>query len=136
MPVVVQAMPEDEYDAWYAARQTLAKEQEKLASMNFTHEELMEQGAAVYTKYCASCHQENGKGIPPVFPALDGSAIATGPVDEHIGIILNGKPGTAMQAFGNQLNDADIAAVVTYERNGLGNSVGDMAQPADIKALR
>jgi len=135
MPIVVQAMPEDEFDKWYEARQILAKEQEKLASMEFTHDELMEQGEVVYEKYCASCHQTNGKGIPPVFPALDGSAIATGPVDEHIGIILNGKPGSAMQAFSSQLRPDEIGAVTHYERHAWGNNTGDIVQPRDVVKL-
>ena len=41
-----------------------------------------------------------------------------------------------MQAFGGQLNDVDIAAVITYERNSLGNNVGDMVQPSAIKNAR
>jgi len=135
MPIVVQAMPEDEFDAWYAARQQLAKEQEKLATMEFSHEELMEQGEVVYEKYCASCHQTNGKGIPPVFPALDGSAIATGPVEDHIGIILNGKPGSAMQAFSSQLRPDEIGAVTHYERHAWGNNTGDIVQPRDVVKL-
>ena len=135
MPIVVQAMPEDEFDAWYAARQQLAKEQEKLATMEFSHEELMEQGEVVYEKYCASCHQTNGKGIPPVFPALDGSAIATGPVEDHIGIILNGKPGSAMQAFSSQLRPDEIGAVTHYERHAWGNNTDDIVQPIDVVNL-
>jgi cytochrome c oxidase subunit 2 len=54
----------------------------------------------------------------------------------HVGIVLNGKAGTAMQAFGPQLNDLDLAAVITYERNALGNKTGDIVQPAQIKAAR
>ena len=135
MPIVVEAMPEDEYDAWYESRKLLAIEQAKIADMTFTHEELMEQGAEVYTKYCASCHQENGKGIPPVFPALDGSAIATGPVEDHIGIIVNGKPGTAMQAFSSQLRVDEIGAVTHYERHAWGNNTDDIVQPIDVANL-
>jgi cytochrome c oxidase subunit 2 len=71
-----------------------------------------------------------------VFPGLKGSAVAVGDIAKHIDVIVNGVSGTAMQAFGPQLNDADIAALVTYERNAWGNDVGDMAQPADIKAAR
>jgi cytochrome c oxidase subunit 2 len=54
----------------------------------------------------------------------------------HIDIVLNGKQGTAMAAWGPQLNDLEIAAVVTYERNAWGNDTGDLIQPADIKAAR
>jgi cytochrome c oxidase subunit 2 len=74
--------------------------------------------------------------VPPAFPALAGSALVTGPIEGHIDIIMNGKPGTAMQAFAGQLNDAEIAGVITYKRNSWGNNVGDIVQPAAIKALR
>ena len=49
---------------------------------------------------------------------------------------MNGKPGTAMMPFKNTLSDVDLAAVITFERNALGNSRGDIIQPAQIKALR
>jgi cytochrome c oxidase subunit 2 len=100
----------------------------------WTRDELMERGQQVYSTACVACHQANGQGLPPAFPPLTGSAITTGPVGEHINIVLHGRPGTVMQAFGEQLNAADLAAVITYERNALGNSVGDMVQPSDIKA--
>ena len=45
-------------------------------------------------------------------------------------------PGTAMPAFATQLDDADIAAVITHERNAWGNNMGDLVQPAQIKAAR
>ena len=95
--------------------------------------------------HCGTCHQPDGKGMPPAFPALSGSKIVTGPLlspdgkllkDSHVDRVLNGKEGTAMQAFRNTLNDVELAAVITYERNALGNSKGDLIQPAQIKALR
>ena len=49
---------------------------------------------------------------------------------------LNGKAGTAMQAFRNSLSDVEIASIITFERNSFGNQKGDMIQPAQIKALR
>jgi cytochrome c oxidase subunit 2 len=105
-------------------------------SKTFTQEELMAKGEAVYNTNCAACHQANGAGVPGAFPAITGSAIATGPIDAHISLVLNGRPGTAMAAFGGQLSEADIAAVVTYQRNGLGNSVGDMAQPMQVAGIK
>ena len=59
------------------------------------------------------------KESPGHSPAITGSAIATGAIDAHIDIVVNGKTGTAMQAFKEQLSAADIAAVVTYQRNAL-----------------
>ncbi|MGB0847210.1 MAG: cytochrome c oxidase subunit II [Thiolinea sp.] len=136
MPITVIAKEEADYKAWVAEQQAAAKAAAAESNSTFEMAELMEKGKKVYDTSCAACHGATGAGIPGVFPAMTGSPITTGDMKAHIDIIINGKPGTAMQAFGNQLSDADIAAVVTYERNGLGNSVGDMAQPADIKALR
>jgi len=56
--------------------------------------------------------------------------------DRHLDRVMNGKAGTAMQAFKNTLSDVDIAAVVTFERNSFGNHMGDMVQPSQVKALR
>ncbi len=98
-------------------------------------DELMEKGQQVYMQTCVTCHQADGQGIPPAFPPLTGSAITTGPIEAHADIVLNGKAGTAMQAFAAQLNPAELAAVITYERNALGNSVGDMIQPREINEM-
>ena len=70
-----------------------------------------------------------------MFPALKGSKIATGPIKEHLSIVFHGKPGTAMAAFGKQLSEVDIAAVVTYERNAWGNNTGDVIQAADVQSI-
>jgi cytochrome c oxidase subunit 2 len=77
----------------------------------------------------------NGEGVPPVFPALAGSAIANGPREGHLDIIINGKEGTAMQAFGKQLDAAQIAAVTHYERHSWGNKTDDITQPRDVIAF-
>ncbi|WP_229793407.1 c-type cytochrome [Psychrosphaera saromensis] len=100
--------------------------------MNMSMEELMTLGEKVYNANCAACHQQNGQGIPGVFPGLKDSAIALGDVKEHINIVVNGKAGTAMQAFGKQLALKDLAAIVTYERNAWGNNTGDVVQAAAI----
>jgi len=132
MPIVVEVKEQADFDAWYAERQAAAQRISDAASQTFTMEQLMAQGQTVYNTYCMACHQANGQGLPPAFPALTGSAIATGPAADHINIVLNGKQGTAMAAFGTQLSAVDIASVITFERNALGNSVGDMVQPEDI----
>ncbi len=136
MPIVVDVVSEADYTAWIASKQVSAAAAEASSNKTWTMDELMAHGKTVYATSCLACHQGGGEGIPPMFPALKGSAIATGDIAKHIDIIVNGKPGTAMQAFGPQLNDADIAALVTYERNAWGNDTGDVTQPADIKAAR
>lgn len=97
--------------------------------------DLMQKGEKVYLNTCAVCHQPNGEGMPPTFPALKGSKIVTGPAGAHIDRVLNGKPGTAMQAFKDQFSDEDLAAVITYERNSWGNK-SDMVSPAQCKEAR
>ena len=98
--------------------------------------ELMARGEQVYERACAACHMPTGAGMPPVFPALKGSAIATGAPAGHIAIVVDGKPGTAMAAFGKQLSAVDLAAVITYERNAWGNAVGDRVTPQDVAAYQ
>lgn len=135
MPIVVEVKTQADYDKWLADQK--AKTAAVVMDPNKTYilDELKTQGAKVYAANCAACHQANGAGLPPAFPAITGSKIATGDKAAHIDIVMNGKPGTAMAAF-KQLNDVDLAAVVTYQRNALGNKTGDLVQPADIKALR
>lgn len=132
MPVVVRAVEEEEYEAWILAKQEEAKAAAELAKLTFTLEEQMQRGEEVYNTNCAACHQANGAGIPPAFPALKGSEIAIGPVEKHLDVVVNGVPGTAMQAYGSQLSDVDMAAVITYERNAWGNDTGDNISAKDV----
>jgi cytochrome c oxidase subunit 2 len=138
MPIVVNAVSEDAFRAWLAEQQAAkaAAAAEAAADKTWSLDELMTRGEQVYGKLCAACHQANGQGVPNVFPGLAGSAIAMGDIAAHLAIVLDGKAGTAMQAFGPQLNDLELAAVITYERNAWGNDTGDMVQPADIAAAR
>jgi cytochrome c oxidase subunit 2 len=135
MPIVVQAVSDDEFKKWVSVKKAEMVASAADVGKVWTKADLMERGEKVYAQ-CAACHGATGTGIPGVFPALKGSKIATGPVNGHIGIVLKGKPGTAMQAYAGQMNDADIAAVVTYERNAFGNNTGDVVQPSAVKALR
>ncbi|KHD25834.1 cytochrome B559 subunit alpha [Vibrio caribbeanicus] len=140
MPIVVHAMEETQYDQWLADKKAEIEQakQEAAASLTATlsKQELIDIGTQVYADRCAVCHQANGAGIPGAFPAITGSAVATGDISEHIDVIVNGRAGTAMQAFANQLTDKEIAAVVTYQRNGLGNDTGDVVQAADVNAFK
>lgn len=136
MPIVLEAMTEDDYSQWIADQKAGAAAAAASATQTWTLDDLVARGESVYNTNCVACHQANGQGIPGVFPAITGSAIATGEVGGHIDIVMNGKAGTAMQAFAGQLDDVDMAAIVTYQRNALGNSVGDMVQPSEIAALR
>ncbi|MBD3646424.1 MAG: c-type cytochrome, partial [Pseudomonadales bacterium] len=135
MPVVVRAVEQAEYEQWLSDKQAEAQEVYETVGKEWTMDELMEKGRQVYTQNCATCHMANGQGVPPAFPPLTGSPLTVGPIEGHADIVLNGKSGTAMQAFAAQLNAAELAAVITYERNALGNSVGDMIQPSEINEM-
>jgi cytochrome c oxidase subunit II len=136
MPIVVEAKSKADYLAWLDEKKSVAQVAAASATKTWTEADLLSHGEQVYNTTCAACHQVSGEGLPNVFPAIKGSKIATGPVAQHIDIVLHGKTGTAMQAFGAQMNDADLAAVITYERNSWGNNTGDVVQPSDIKAAR
>jgi cytochrome c oxidase subunit II len=136
MPVVVRVVEQAEFDTWLAEKQAAAAAIAELANQDFTLEQLVEQGQTVYNTYCVACHQANGQGLPPAFPALAGSPIATGPIAGHAEVVLNGVPGTAMAAYRNQLNPVDLAAVITFERNSLGNNTGDMITPVEILQMQ
>jgi cytochrome c oxidase subunit 2 len=136
MPIVLVAKTEADYAAWVAEQKGSAAASAEAATRTWTLEELVAKGEQVYNTNCAACHQANGQGIPGVFKPIAGSPIATGDIAGHQNIVMNGKAGTAMQAFGAQLSDVDLAAVITFERNGFGNNKGDMVQPSEIAAAR
>ncbi|MFE8073297.1 cytochrome c oxidase subunit II [Marinobacteraceae bacterium S3BR75-40.1] len=132
MPIVVKAVPQDEYKTFVAKRQEAAEKERMLTEKDWSRDELVERGEKVYASNCAACHQPDGNGMPPSFPALNGSAVATGDPQEHMNTVVNGRSGTAMQAFGKQLSEVDLAAVITYERNAWGNKTGDKVTPQQI----
>jgi cytochrome c oxidase subunit 2 len=136
MPVVVEVVSAEKYATWVAQQKAAMAAVTDDPAKVWKMDELMARGEKVYAANCAACHQPNGAGLPPAFPALDGSKIAKGPKAGHLDIVLKGKPGTAMAAFGAQLSDTDIAAVVAYERNAWSNKLGELIQPAEVKALR
>jgi len=152
MPIVVNVLPEDEYKAWLAERTadvslrpaSMTAEltavapaaEASPAEMEWTMDNAMAMGEKLYNANCGACHQVNGAGMPPTFPALAGSPVATGDVAAHVDVAVNGRPGTAMAAFGPQLTDKELAAIVTYERNAFGNDTGDLVTPDQVATAR
>ncbi len=138
MPIVVDVRSEADYAKWLDEQHQLAAQaaeaEKQSLNASVPMEELMALGETTYMAHCAACHQPTGVGIPPAFPALKGSAIATGDIGEHISIVFNGRAGTGMQGYGKQLSLKEIAAVVTYERNAWGNNTGDAVQASDVQA--
>lgn len=142
MPIVVEAVSEEDFNKWVALQ---AKAQDKYLSTEdkpaeqkvMMRNDLMTLGKYKYQQICSACHRIDGKGLPPLYPALKGSSIAVGdPISRHINIILNGIPGSAMQSYKDHLTDDEIAAIITYERNAWGNNTDTEIQPADVAAAR
>ena len=137
MPIVVKVVSEEDYAKWAAEQKKLLAAAADDPAKEYTKEELVSRGEKVYAANCVACHQGSGKGVQGAFPALDGSAIVKGPAAGQINIVLNGKAGTAMLPFGKQLNDVEIASVITYTRNAwdnAGKGQDPIVQPAAVKA--
>ncbi len=135
MPIVVEAKSPEQFEAWLASEKQGQAKDTADAAREWSKGELLTHGEKVYAN-CVACHGADGKGMPGAFPAITGNPVATGPVAAHVSVVMNGKTGTAMQAFKNQLSDLDIAAVVTYQRNALGNNTGDIVQPTQVNSVR
>ena len=134
MPIIVEAVTPEKYTQWVAEQKKKSAATASDANKEFTTEELNAEGEKVYSANCVACHQANGKGLPGTFPPLEGSKLANGAKADHIKIVMEGKPGTAMAAF-KHLSDVQIAAVVTYERSSWGNK-GDVVKPSEINEFR
>ncbi len=102
-------------------------------------------GQQVYAQNCQSCHGESGSGVPGTFPPLAGDPVVNGDdANAHVRIVLQGLHGKAigttqyaaqMPAFGSQLTDEQIAAVVDHERTSWGNH-GRTILPDQVKRNR
>ena len=134
MPVEVHAVSRDEFDAWMAAKRGAAAAQTQLAMQTLSVDDLMDQGKAVYDSACLACHGAQGQG--GIGNAIAGSAVVMGDLSNHMAVVAKGVSGTAMQAFGGQLNDVEMAAVLTYQRNAFGNNTGDVVQPGDVTGIK
>lgn len=102
-------------------------------------------GASLFKSKCAVCHQETGKGLPGIYPALAGSELLQGDETRPARIILHGFQGKinrggkeyngVMPGF-SQLTDDEIAQILSYARSAWGNtgSAVEAASVADIRA--
>ena len=135
MPVVVKVVEKDEYNDWVLAKKEEAIKLAELTEKEWSLAELTERGEGVYQKNCVACHQMNGEGLPPIFPALAGSDIVMFDKGRNVEILMEGVQGAAMQSFANQLSEVDMAAVITYTRQAWGNAEngdGEYVVPSDI----
>ncbi len=131
MPIVVIAKEHADYDAWVKAEKDKINNGPDLSDQ--TQANLVAKGADIYAKNCASCHMPGGEGVPGTFPAITKSPVVIGDINAQAKLLLDGKG--MMPAFGQMLNATELAQVITFTRNGLGNAVGDAIQPKAIQAL-
>lgn len=105
----------------------------------------MELGENIYGSVCSTCHQSNGEGVEGAFPTLVDTDYVNGSIGRFAGIIIHGLYGEMeinginyngnMPAWGEQISDEEVAAVMTYVRNSFGNNSTDV--PIDsIKSYR
>ena len=98
----------------------------------FNAKALVQQGEKIYAQqHCADCHGKDGNGIAGIYPPLNGNSSVTEPsgLNATRAVLLGGfAPLTAanprpysMPPFAQQLNDADVAAVVSYIRGSWTN---------------
>ncbi|MCF6365575.1 MAG: cytochrome c [Bacteroidales bacterium] len=85
-------------------------------------------GEKIYTTTCQACHQANGEGVEGSFPGLKGKAV-------DLSAITNGREGTAMIAYKNQLSDQEIADVANFVNHSFGNNF-DEVTVEDIAAVK
>jgi cytochrome c oxidase subunit 2 len=136
MPIVVEAVREADFDNWV---KTTVIESAKIAprDKDWTMAVALQRGQDLYGRYCAACHKRDGTGLPPTFPSLVSSSVTVGnSIERHIDLVLQGVPGSAMQGFAPQLDDEELAAILTYERNAWGHDTGDLVTPAQVQAQR
>jgi mono/diheme cytochrome c family protein len=114
--------------------QTLSKEDSAMVS-----------GAAIYRDQCSACHGIDGKGVAELFPSIaDSSMVKSDDPTTSVRIVLRGARSVGTQAqptaagmpsYGRQLDDAQIAAVLTYMRNGWGAAAAPVGA-ADVARVR
>ena len=108
-------------------------------------ESVLKLGAALYRDHCTECHGKAGEGIPPAYPPLAANrSLNVHSAINPIRIVLNGgyPPSTSgnprpfgMPPFGHAMNDAEVAAVVSYIRNAWGNKAV-LVSPVEVARYR
>ena len=88
---------------------------------------------SLFNDNCSACHQTSGKGVKGAFPALAGDPFVQGDATPVLATVLAGRAG--MPSFKDDINDADLSAILTYVRTSWGNK-GKPVTPADVAAAR
>jgi cytochrome c oxidase subunit II len=134
MPIHVKVVSQADYTKWVDEQKKAMAAKADDPTKEWKLEELLARGEKIYAANCTACHKADGKGAGPI-KALDGSEIVLNDPAKQIQILLNGAANGAMPAW-KQLNDVEIAAVVTYTKNSWSNKTGKLVQPSVIVAAR
>jgi nitrite reductase (NO-forming) len=109
-------------------------------------EQQIQAGKVLYNGTCSVCHQQNGEGLEGVFPPLAKSDYLMEDQRRAVEIVLNGLSGavtvndvtysSVMPAM-SQLNDDEIANILTFTLNSWGNEGGVVSsdEVAGIRAV-
>ena len=101
-------------------------------------------GKALFNGTCSVCHQASGSGLEGVFPPLAKSDFLNADVTRAIGVVIqglsgklkvNGKEYDSVMPPMNQLNDDEVANILTYVLNSWDNKGGQI-KTSDVKAVR
>lgn len=134
-----QHMSDEDLRAIASYLQSLpARPQQVAKTSEIDHKALVDQGTKVYEQRCAACHGKDGNGVAGVYPPLNGNSSVNEPTGINaIRVVLLGgfPPVTAgnprpysMPPFAQQLNDADVAAVVSYVRQAWSNKAAPVLE--------
>jgi nitrite reductase (NO-forming) len=114
------------------------------AAGTLTPDDQIKAGQALFAGTCSVCHQANGAGMPGVFPPLAKSDFLAADVKRAIGVVLQGLSGKVTvngQEYNSvmppmsQLNDDEVANILTYVLNSWGNPGGTVAME-DVRKAR
>ena len=137
MPIVVEVLAQADYDKWVEDQKRGWRPRPTIPTRSGRKPNWLPV-AKGFAANCVACHQANGKGIRAASRARR-RQVVLGPKAAQINTVLKGKPGTAMAAFGGQLNDVEIAAVISYTRHAWSNAgkgQDPTVQPKDVTAGR
>jgi nitrite reductase (NO-forming) len=114
------------------------------ASGTLTLQDQINAGKSLFNGTCSVCHQANGAGLPGVFPPLAKSDYLNADPKRAAAIVLHGLSGKVKvngQEYNsvmppmNQLNDDEVANIITYVLNSWDNKGGQI-KTEDMKAIR
>ena len=114
------------------------------ASGTLTQQEQVDAGKVLFTGTCSVCHQANGEGLAGVFPPLAKSDYIAKDVKRIISTVLhglsgkvtvNGKEYNSVMPPMNQLNDDEVANILTYVLNSWSNPGGRITAD-EVKKVR